>query len=87
MHLDLDSVKKNNELCKVISDTGQNSFAKGISHGGQPSHHPLAKTNSAKKYSCGRHIMCQVYEVGHEQVTIKPNGKCHILSIPSLSVD
>lgn len=28
MHLYLDSIKKNNELCKVISDTGQNGFAK-----------------------------------------------------------
>lgn len=28
MHLYLDSIKKNNEVCKVILDTGKNSFAK-----------------------------------------------------------
>lgn len=37
MYLDLDSIKKNNELCKVISDTGKIALQKGTIHGGQPS--------------------------------------------------
>lgn len=36
-HHYLDSIKQCNKLCKVISDTGQNSFAKGTINGGQPS--------------------------------------------------
>lgn len=53
MHLYLDSIKKKNELCEVISDTGQSSFAKRDRSWGQPSlaggHHPLAPNQFSKE--------------------------------------
>lgn len=53
MHLYLDSIKKNNELCQVISDTGQEFCKKALFMGASPiwlrDHHLLAPNKFRKE--------------------------------------